>query len=67
MTERCDKCRREREDVRVVEVFVSAATWSSPAEYEERYLCGPCRNEPERDEAFERADRRYREDTGSHL
>jgi hypothetical protein len=68
-TMRCEGCSRRVHisSIEEVDVLVCRQTHSSPAEYEVKSLCDLCREEDPNDEAFHRADMRFREQRGSHL
>lgn len=65
---RCDGCWQLVPvwDLSLVMVQVCKQTHSSPAEYEERRVCTSCRTD-DRDEAYERANVRYKDRMGSEL
>ena len=67
--EACHQCGAIYAIYELVEVVVCTAkqTHSSPAEYEDALICSRCLAEDERDPEFERANLRFKEETGSEL
>lgn len=67
--EHCDGCNRllPVNHMTAVAKLTARQTYSSPAEYDDVFVCDECLEEDQRDPDYERANLRFKEETGSEL